>query len=432
MEKVVGIVAEYNPLHNGHEYHIKRSKELTGAKYAIAVIGGNFTQRGEASVVDKWEKTKMALHTGADLVIELPCLYSVSSAENFADGAVRLLDSLGIVNYLSFGVETNNLQDLDYIADILYDEKEEYKELLKSELDKGISYPKARQNAIENYIKNQNKQDNQNNQYNHDISKDMLSNNLQDILSSPNNILGIEYLKALKRQGSNIIPIGIKREKVHYNSSDIVDNFASGTGIRNLIMQNRLEEISQVMPSKSYEILIENIKNETYISGIDKFEKEIIYRLRMMSISEIANLPEVSEGLENLIKEESAKTNKLKELIDGIKSKRYTQTRIQRILLYALLGITKEDAQMSRNIVPYIRVLGYTKNGRELLSKLQTQNLVVSVKKYEDALLKRKEEIIKKRMLDIDKLASDIYTIGYENNSKSNLDYTQGIISDHS
>lgn len=418
LEKVVGIVAEYNPLHNGHAYHIKMSKELTGAKYAIAVIGGNFTQRGEASVISKWEKTKMALYAGADLVIELPCIYSISSAENFADGAIKLLDSLGIVDYLSFGMENDNLEELDYIANILFEEDEEYKKLLKSELNSGISYPKARQNAIENYVKNKDNQDN------YDIAS---------ILSSPNNILGIEYLKALKRHSSKIKPIGIKREKVSYNSSDVIDNFASGTGIRNLIKEGKLENVSKVMPEESCKILFDNINNGTYINDFEQFSKVIIYKLRNMSAKEIANLPEVSEGLENLIKEASNNTNKLSELIDSIKSKRYTQTRIQRILLYVLLGISKQDAQMSRNIVPYIRVLGYTKNGRDLLHKLDAKDLVISVKKYEESLLKRQKELINiqnlKRMLDIDKIASDIYTIGYKDNSKSSLDYTQGIIS---
>ena len=146
MSKVLGIVAEYNPFHNGHLYHLQKSKEETGSKYTIAVISGNFTQRGNTSIVDKWSKAKMALDAGIDLVIELPVLYSISSAENFAEGAVKILYSLGIVDYLSFGSENPNIDILDKFAEVLYKEPKEFKTLLSHELSKGISYPKAREN----------------------------------------------------------------------------------------------------------------------------------------------------------------------------------------------------------------------------------------------------------------------------------------------
>ena len=152
MGKVLGIVAEYNPFHNGHLYHLNESKKLTGADYTIAIIGGNFTQRGSTSLIDKWSKAKMALLNGVDLVIELPVLYATSSAENFADGAIKILNSLNIVDYISFGAETSNVDILDKFADVLYNEPKEYQNLLAHELKKGLSFPKARENALLMYI----------------------------------------------------------------------------------------------------------------------------------------------------------------------------------------------------------------------------------------------------------------------------------------
>ena len=174
MNKVLGIIAEYNPFHNGHLYHLNKSKELAKAEYSVAVISGNFTQRGEPAVIDKWSRAKMALLNGVDLVLELPVLYATSSAENFADGAIKLLDSLGIVDDLYFGAENANIQLLDDFAEILYKEPKEYKSFLSEELAKGVSFPKARENALMAYLNNDR-------QY-------------YGILSSPNNILGIEYL----------------------------------------------------------------------------------------------------------------------------------------------------------------------------------------------------------------------------------------------
>ena len=153
MNKVLGIIAEYNPFHNGHLYHLETSKKVTGAEYTIAIISGHFTQRGSTSIIDKWSKTKMALNNNIDLVIELPTIYSISSAENFADGAIKILNSLGIVDYLSFGSETSDIDILKDISDILYNEPSNYKKLLIDELNKGLSFPKARENALLKYIK---------------------------------------------------------------------------------------------------------------------------------------------------------------------------------------------------------------------------------------------------------------------------------------
>lgn len=405
MSKVVGIIAEYNPFHNGHAYHIQKTKEQTGADFVVAVITGNFTQRGNTSVINKWEKTKMAINGGVDLVIELPTIYSISSAENFSSGAIKILNKIGIVDSISFGMEADDISSLNNIANVLLSEPQEYTSLLKAELQKGSSYPKAREIALMMYL--------------NDIKR------YSNILNGSNNILAIEYLKALKKQRSNLIPIGVKREKVYYNSTKIIDEYASATGIRSLLLRNQLEEIRKVVPSTTLSILLNNIREGTYVLDLTAYGAEILYKLRTMSIQEIANLPDVSEGLENLIKDVSNKTNNLIDLINGIKSKRYTQTRIQRILLYALLGITKKDMEYSKKIVPYVRILGCSENGKILLSQINNKaKIITSLKKFEKTNKNKKIA----RMLEIDKKATNIYTLGYKRNSVANLDYTKGLI----
>ena len=212
MTNVVGIIAEYNPFHNGHAYHLEKSKELAKADYVIAVVSGNFVQRGNVSLINKWDKANMALAEGADLVIELPTVYSISSAENFAYGAVKILSSLNIVDYIAFGTETDNINILEKCADILYRQPQKFVNLLNHELSKGLSFPKARENALLMYL--------------NDIRT------YSNVLSSPNNILAIEYLKALKRLKSHIRPIAIKRKGSGYNELEITNNFASATAIR--------------------------------------------------------------------------------------------------------------------------------------------------------------------------------------------------------
>ena len=421
MSKVLGIIAEYNPFHNGHLYHLETSKKLTDADYTVAIISGNFTQRGSTSIVDKWSKTKMALENGIDLVIELPVLYSISSAENFADGAIKILNSLGIVDYLSFGAETSDISILNNIANILCSEHEEYKNLLSIELEKGLSFPKARVNALLDYIKNTD----DNVPENRIIDFEKYSK----ILSSPNNILGIEYLKALKKYKSSIKPVCISRFKSEYNSSSFSENIASATAIRELIKNKNFDTIKNVIPLESYSILMDCINSGCVAPDLNCFEKEIIFTLRKMSIEEIFNLPDVSEGLEFSIKKAANSCNNINEFLDIVKSKRYTVTRLQRILLYALLGISKEDMQLSKKVEkPYVRVLGFNDNGKKLVSEIATKNpelkLITSVKKFVDSNSNKDLQIIFAK----DVLATDVYSLAFKNNSLANLDFKNGVI----
>lgn len=408
MGKVLGIIAEYNPFHNGHLFHLEESKRQTGSTYTVAIMSGNFTQRGSTSIIDKWSKAEIALHCGADLVIELPVLYSISSAENFADGAIKILDSLKVVDYVSFGAENNDISILQSIADVLYREPKAYKTLLSHELKKGLSFPKARENAVLMYLT--------------DIRK------YANVLSAPNNILGIEYLKALRKYKSNIKPLSIHRTATGYNDLTYTNNMASSTAIRNIIKNNGFNILRNLIPAPSYSILVNNIKQGHIVPDLSTFEKEIIYNLRKMDISEIANLPDISEGLEFAIKNTANSCNTLNEFLNIISSKRYTNTRIQRILLYSLLGITKKDMELSKKIIPYIRVLATNKRGKFLISEILKANpkleIVTSVKRYLDSNPNKNYQL----MLDKDIWATNVYTLGYEADSWNNLDFTKKII----
>lgn len=407
MSKVLGIIAEYNPFHNGHLLHLEKSKKICGAQYSVCIMSGNFVQRGNTSIVNKWAKAEMALKSGVDLVLELPTVYSISSAENFAEGAIKLLNSLKIVDTVSFGSENSDINVLNRISSILQEEPKQYLELLNLELKKGLSFPKARENAILLYLNDE---------------------KYLNILNQPNNTLAIEYLKALKKYKSHISPISVKREKVFYNSNCIVDEYASATAIRNMIIHEQFNDIRKVVPTSSYNLLMDEIEKGHLVIDISKFEKEILYAIRRLSADDIKNIPEVTEGLENAIKNASNSCNNLSELINIVKSKRYTQTRIQRILLYILLNITKKDMYLSRKNIPYARILGYSPQGKELISEIYRANpkitLITSVKNFLDSSNNKTY----KYMLNKDILATNIYTLAYNNNSTANLDYTKKIV----
>ena len=408
MGKVLGIVCEYNPFHNGHLYHLEQAKKVTGSNYSVAILSGNFTQRGSSSIVDKWSRTEMALKSGVDLVIELPVLYATSSAENFADGAIRILDSLKVVDYVAFGSENSNIDILDDIAKVLHEEPKLYKSLLANELKKGISFPKARENSVISYFSNNPKYNN--------------------VLSSPNNILGIEYIKALKKYKSVIKPISIPRFEAGHNDITYSGNIASATAIRNIIKNGSFNVLKRLLPQASYEILLDNIKQGHVIPDLSVFEHQIIYNLRKMSESEIADLPDVAEGLKFSIKKSSNSCNNISDFLNTIKSKRYTTTRIQRILLYSLLGITKKDMALSKKVNPYVRVLGLNSRGKFLISEIAKANpkleIITSVKRFLDNSSNKNLKLL----LDKDIFATNVYTIGYTFDSCSNLDFTKKII----
>ena len=400
MGKRIGIIAEYNPFHNGHLYQIQKAKELTGADTVITVMSGNFTQRGDTSLINKFEKAKIALQNEVDMVIELPTIYSISSAENFALGGVKILNEIGNIDYLVFGIEEENLEKLQAIADVLVNEDDEFKRNIKEELDKGNSYPKAREIVLK---------------------KVLSSENVENIMQKPNNILAIEYLKALKTTNSKIKPFAIKRKNTMHNDENINENYASGTYIRKLFIENNFNEIKKVVPKYTYERLLELKNQGTYVSSINDFSDIVIYKIRTMTKEEISQIADVNEGLKNSIKLASTTCKTIDEIIDKVSTKRYTKTRISRILTYILLDITKSEMEQSKNANQYIRVLGINKKCEGILKTINNNKLITSLKKFE-------ENNRENQLLNIDKKATEIYTIKYPKSVQANLDYTSKFI----
>lgn len=403
---ILAVISEYNPFHNGHLKHLTFSKQLTKADFSLAIITGNFVQRGDTSLVDKWTKAEMALAAGFDMVLELPTIYAISSAENFAEGAIKILNSLGIVDFLSFGSELGQIEPLNDLAHLLYKEPKELSYLIHQHLKTGVSYPRAREMALIQFL-------GENAVY-------------KQALSQPNNILGIEYLKALKKYKSPIKPITIQREYSDHNSQTIKKGIASSTAIRTLLQKKK--PIHTLVPFETYELLERQQQAGKIVPHLTVFEKEILYALRLMTLPEIANLPEVSEGLENKIKQSANHCNNLADLIQNIKSKRFTVTRIQRILLYALLNISQKDMNLAKKTTPYVRVLGFNKHGKKIISAIAKQNpkthIIISVKKF----MENNTDNHLKNMLAKDILATNIYTLGYQNEPEANLDYTHKVI----
>lgn len=430
--KVLGIITEYNPFHNGHMYHLQQSKELCSADYTVCVMSGNFIQRGEPALVNKHARAEMALLSGVDLVIELPVVYAMSTAEFFASASVKILDSLGIVDYLCFGSESGNIEELDYVASILCHEPLSYKVSLKKYLDEGYSFPSAREKALTENLK-----------------KSSIDCN---ILSSSNNILGIEYLKAMKRLNSRISPLTIGRIANSYNSEEITGSISSATSIRKLISKSNFyksgnsgekkgtdindsiyrneDVLRNLVPEASARILLREFENGRGPVFPSHFEGILLAALRKMETEEISSLPYVIEGLENRIKTASEQAGTLDELIAGISTKRYPRTRIQRILFSVITGLTAKDLEdFNRNGGPqYIRVLGFNRKGRELLSLIKKSASLPIIVKTAD--WKNSENALLRRMLKIESTATDIYVLGYSNPEfrKAGQEFTQNIV----
>lgn len=359
---ITGIITEYNPLHNGHLYHIKESKKLTNCDGLICVMSGNFVQRGTPALIDKWSRAETALKNGIDLIIELPTIYSLSSAEFFAFGAVSLLNNLGLVNNLCFGSESGDIAIIKQIADILVKEPENFKLQLKSYLGEGTSYPIARSKALSNLFEN--------------------DSYITDILSSSNNILGIEYCKSLIKLNSNIMPYTIQRKGSSYNSINIENTFCSATSIRKHLKKknNSIDLLAEKVPLNSFNV-IKNMYNKNSLT----FEDSILNFLKFKIFTyenKLENLPDVSEGLHNKIYKSLHESTTYEELICRIKSKRYTETRINRILCQYFVGFDNYNTKILRALsCPYARVLGFNKRGREILRELKnTSSIPIYIK----------------------------------------------------
>ncbi len=337
--QIAGIIAEYNPFHNGHAYQI-RTARILGASHIVAVMGGSFTQRGECAALDKFTRAKAALLGGADLVIELPLAYAVSSAERFAYGGVALLDALGCVDTLVFGSECGDTQMLTAAAKAVDDPA--FGCALKGYLDQGLVFPKARQLAL----------------------GDTMGKTAATVLEQPNNILGIEYIKWLLRLSSSISPVTIARTGVGHESQDASGHIASASLIRKLMHTgDRWRDF--VLPETA-DLYAEVVAKGHAPCSLARLERAILARLRTISKEELLTLPDVTEGLEGRIIKAAKTATSLDELYLHAKTKRYTLSRIRRIVLCAFLGISSELQLQSP---PYIRVIGFNHRGKEVLAK---------------------------------------------------------------
>ncbi|MDZ4991491.1 nucleotidyltransferase [Clostridium perfringens] len=392
---ITGIITEYNPFHLGHELHLKNSKKITNCDGVICVMSGNFVQRGLPALTDKWTRTKMALEAGVDLVVELPTLFATSSAEFFAFGAVSLLNSLNVVDNLCFGSECGDIDLIKKLSEIIVNEPQEFKEYLKELLKDGLPFPKARSKALMKYLEDTN--------FKIDFSY------LETVLNSSNNILAIEYCKSLYKLKSSITPFTIKRLGADYNKEELSKNeIASASAIRKSIYTSNIEESLEFMPTYSYEIL----KNSSF-SSIDKMFDLVKYAI-ISNPNILKEIPEASEGIDNKIVQNIGKANSLDQLINLCKSKRYSYTRLNRILCHVLLCVDNELLSLRKSPPKYIRILGFNNKGREILKEIKQNSEINIVNK----LSKSKPD----PLLDFDIKATNIYSL-LNQSVKINSDY---------
>lgn len=393
--KVFSVICEYNPFHNGHKYMIDKAKEK-GASHIVAIMGGNFLQRGDVALINKYKRALCAIKNGVDLVVELPVIYATASAEKFAQGGISIANGLGCTDSLIFGSENGNIDELKKLAKLTLSDI--FNSTVKEKLTLGISYPKALT----------------------ECAKDLGYNKLTELLLYPNNTLGIEYIKALYSSNSSITPVTVERKGALHNSYEVEDNIASASNIRERILNNIGWE--SLVPKISYNIISEEINNGRYAS-LKNGERAFLYKLRTMSKDDLLNLPDVSEGLENRIYSIIQKGNNLTTITNSIKTKRYTLARIRRILIYALLGITKEMQSINDN---YIRVLAFNDKGAEILKKAKKNAVLPIINKISDSFKDLNDN--QRKMLELDILAGDIYPLFCDKVYDCKTDYTNKII----
>ena len=365
--KTVGVIAEYNPFHNGHKYQIEQAKKMSGANYCVVVMSGDFVQRGTPAIMDKFLRAKAALMGGADLVIELPVHYAAASAEYFAGGAVAILDKLGSVDSLCFGSECGDMEILSAISDVLVSESEEFKAALKQALKKGDSYPKARSCAIS-------------------AAAPHLASHME-ILNHPNNILGLEYLKALKKRNSNIAPYTIARLGSGYHATDLNSSYSSALAIRESITQTHdIQSIKSKLPDSSYE-LIEQAYLKTFPVLPEDISPLLHYKLLLERDAGFEKYFDIDSNFSDKLRKYIPDMDVHADICNTLKSKNMTYTRVARNLLHILLNIYQSDmdAYRSEDFVYYARILGFKKSASPLLSEIKSASSIPLISKLADA-----------------------------------------------
>ena len=397
--KIAGIAAEYNPFHNGHAHHIARTRDEDGggATHIVAVMSGCFTQRGERAMLPEGDRVRMALAGGADLVIGLPLPWSLASAEGFAFGMVSALDALGCVDIISFGSESGDIAALQKAADCLSTDR--FAQLLRYHLDYGISFPEARQRAVQ----------------------EIAGNRTAELFSSPNNTLGIEYLKALRRLDSPIVPYTIPRFGAGHDETYPLGDTASASYIRTLAQAGRLVAAAPFLPAASMEILSAAAAQGHCPADVRLLERAVLAKLRRMSREELAKLPGISEGIENRLYEAVSTAGTLEELESRVNTKRYPLTRIRRLIWSEFLAI---PAGWEGRTPPYLRVLGMNGRGREILSAAKAAKVPLLTRVSQRSLLGKEAD----GLYALEARAADLYALALPTPLPCGTLYTDGLV----
>lgn len=400
---IAGVIAEYNPFHNGHKYLIDKVKELSDADKIIALMSGNFTQRGVPAMADKYTRAESAILGGVDTVFELPCLYATGSARDFATGAVGIFEKMKIVDYLVFGAEDPEPELFDAIADILANEPEEYKTILNKQLSKGQSYPIASQFSIEEYVKK------------HKLEGFPNAKKIHEIIQKPNNILAISYLISLKNLGSKIKPIIVKRCDEGYLNVALSGKYSSAASIRMALEGG--EDVSTYVPSKClkpYKKYLDlPLPSPDWLSPY--IAARLIYDRNLPpEISQLDQIMDMTPDLLNRLRKSPLPTRHL-ELSDYLKTRNLTMTRVSRVIIHLLLGIRNDDRLMSREdgYSEYINLLALKKTSSEILNQLKNESELTIINKKSEFVPETK---LGERLWQLDKLATDLYNqLIYEN-----------------
>ena len=373
--KSVGIIAEYNPFHNGHKYHLEQALTESGADICVAVISGNFTQRGEIALLDKWTRAEMAVRNGVNLVVEMPTVFACSNAGYFAEAGVEILEALG-TDFICFGSESGNTEELSRIAREIEANSQNLEEKIKEGAKNGLSYPRARSQAV---------------------SK-LLGEKAASAIESPNNILAVEYIRRMK----NARPLAVKRLGAGYHDTDSTEGMASATAVRKLLKEGG--DISRIVPEISREIIE---KNTEHMAESEMLTSLIIQKVLQSSAGELNGIFGADEGLGNIMKARVRYWKTYEDIVDDLKSKRYTRTRIERVLVHTLLGIKREDLLCASK---YIRVLAFDEKGSKYLKQVKKSGecklpIITNINRDKDAFLEIQATLAK------DILAADIYNL---------------------
>jgi len=343
-----GLIVEYNPFHNGHVYHIERARIASGADCMIAVMSGSFLQRGEPALMDKFHRTKAAIETGIDLVLELPYIYAVQNSDLFAEGAIKTLNEAGVTS-ICFGSESGQISDFIDGYQTYKDSNQMYKDTLKEHLDKGLSFPMASKQAYKAIGLTEENTD----------------------LSKPNNILGFSYVKTIIENNLSITPLTIKRTNNDFHDETITSNIASATSIRKELLKHQTitPKIRAAIPAATATQLIQYKDAASDWHDWEKYFHLLQYRVMTMNVNELSAIQGINEGLEYRIKKTAQTATSFKDWMEKIKTKRYTWTRIQRIFVHLLTNSKKTDFPSDyQQTIPYVRVLGMNKTGQAFLN----------------------------------------------------------------